>query len=112
MRPIYYILDDDNNPVPGETVVAWGRWLAEDENRRVVAKTKIGAEIEVSTIFLGIDHGFGFLDDAAPPILFETMVFGGPRDQEQWRYATWNEAKEGHEDAVRAVYREVTGRDE
>jgi hypothetical protein len=45
----------------------------------------------VSTVFLGIDHGFG--DD---PILFETMVFGGEYDGIQKRYSTWDEAVEGH----------------
>jgi hypothetical protein len=44
-------------------------------------------------VFLGIDHNF-FGD--GPPILFETMVFGGPMDQDQRRYSTWDEAEFGH----------------
>lgn len=39
--------------------------------------------VSVSTVFLGMDHRhFG----EGPPILFETMVFGGPLDMQQVRY--------------------------
>ena len=48
---------------------------------------------KISTVFLGIDHQFGM---GSPPILFETMVFGGELDQEQERYCTYREAEEGH----------------
>jgi hypothetical protein len=37
-----------------------------------------------------------------PPILFETMIFGGPYDQYMDRYCTWAEAEAGH---ARAVYK-------
>jgi hypothetical protein len=40
---------------------------------------------------------------ASVPIIFETMVFGGPLDQEQWRYATKEAALAGHDQAVAAV---------
>jgi hypothetical protein len=64
-----------------------------------VAKTKVG-DAEVSTVFLGLDHGW---EVDAPPILFETMVFGGVLDQEQVRYATWAEAESGHAAMVARV---------
>ena len=54
----------------------------------------------ISTVFLGIDHNFG---DDSPPLLFETMVFGGKFDQEQDRYATYDEALAGHEAMKRRV---------
>lgn len=47
----------------------------------------------VSTVFLGLDHNFG---GDGPPILFETMVFGGPLTDEMERYVTWDEAAAGH----------------
>jgi hypothetical protein len=47
----------------------------------------------ISTVFLGIDHN---LEGDGPPLLFETMVFGGKLDQEQDRYATYDEALAGH----------------
>lgn len=31
-----------------------------------------------------------------PPIVFETLVFGGPFSDEMDRYCTWAEAVEGH----------------
>ncbi len=37
------------------------------------------------------------------PELFESMVFGGKRDKECWRYATWGEAEAGHQKLVREL---------
>jgi hypothetical protein len=48
----------------------------------------------VSTIFLGLDRRF---EGEGPPILFETMVFGGKHDQYQERCATWDEAEAMHQ---------------
>lgn len=46
----------------------------------------------VSTVFLGIDHNvFG-----GPPLLFETMIFGGVHDETQLRCSKWDEAEEMH----------------
>ena len=64
-----------------------------------VAKTTVG-EIEISTVFLAVDHR---LSKAGPPILFETMVFGGELDQKQERYSTWEEAEAGHKAMVKQV---------
>ncbi len=51
---------------------------------------------EVSTVFLGLDHSWG----SGPPLVFETMIFGGPNDQYQERYATYEEAEAGHKRAM------------
>ena len=51
-------------------------------------------QIMVSTVFLGIN--LRFLDDG-DPLLFETLVFNGPCNDEGDRYSTWVEAEEGHE---------------
>ena len=61
-----------------------------------VAET-ISDEIRVSTVFLGLDHSY----DGKGPVLFETMIFGGEHDQDQWRYKTWDEAEEGHFEACK-----------
>ena len=61
-------------------------------------KTKVG-EAEVSTVFLGLDHSFV----SGPPVLFETMIFGGQYDQEMWRYHTKAEAEIGHKAVVQAL---------
>ena len=72
--------------------ILWG--AAFDSPNRIVARDKAG-EVEVSTVFLGLDHGFG--DEV---LLFETIVFGGEKDGDVRRYATWNEAKKGHAEAL------------
>lgn len=59
---------------------------------RTVKKSSIG-EVSISTVFLVINHNFG----DGPPLLFETMIFGGPEDEFQQRYFTWDEAAAGHE---------------
>ena len=74
----------------------WGEWFK--KNDKHIANTAKGG-IRVSTIFLGSDHNWG----SGVPILFETMIFGGKYDQEQWRYCTWEEAEEGHKKACQLV---------
>lgn len=64
---------------------------------RSVAKTDIGEEVFVSTVFLGIDHNHS---GKGPPVLFETMVFGGKQDGLCHRYCTWDEAEVGHHEVV------------
>ena len=93
-------------PVPCFDVLDWARWYETAE--RTVAQTHIGP-LRVSTVFLGIDHGFR----VNRVRLFETMIFG---DQDhmiqlnpnrpgrlmrstldyQERYETWAEAEAGH----------------
>lgn len=94
-----YILRD-KIPVEIDEISEWGRWIEGLQNR-IVAKDMIG-KVKVSTVFLGIDHGFG----DGPPILFETMIFGGEHDDYQERYSTWEQAEEGHKRAVRLVKEE------
>jgi hypothetical protein len=94
-RPRYYVLDGHE---PREAkLLEWGRWFEDIRNRRV-AETALGP-VRVSTIFIGLDHSFG----DGPPVLFETMIFGGDRDGEQWRYCTWAEAELGHMELVEAL---------
>jgi len=66
-----------------------------------VAHTTIG-QVLISTVFLGLDHQWG----DGPPLLFETMVFGGAYHHECERYSTWDEAEAGHKiwcETVRTV---------
>lgn len=89
---IYYILGPDGRtPVPCPDPIEWARWFGAVGNRSV-ASTAVGV-VRVSTVFLGLDHAFA----GGPPALFETMVFGGPLDQDGERYSTWAEAEAGHE---------------
>jgi len=73
---------------------------------RHVGDTKVG-DIWVSTVFLCMDHGFGrgSDDEDYNPVLFETMIFGGPHDQEYCeRYCTWDEAVRGHREACKVAF--------
>jgi len=65
----------------------------------ITVKSTNISDILISTVFLGIDHAFG----RGEPILFETMIFGGEHNEYQERYATWEEAEEGHHRACELV---------
>ena len=84
-----YILDDARQAVRADER-KWKEWRAEADRR--VAFTTVG-EASVSTVFLGQDHSF---EKNGPPLLFETMVFGGPQDGEMERCSTWAEAEAMH----------------
>ena len=89
-----YILDG-RMPVPEPDLIRWAVWYEDPDDRRVAKDERDG--VQVSTVFLGLDHGWG----DGPPILFETMIFGGPHNKYQERYATWEEAEAGHARAVK-----------
>lgn len=88
---IVYILEGPD-PVPCDDIVKWAEWFETHyEERRVGLTEKRG--VYVSTVFLGIDHNFGF---AGEPVLFETMVFKKGKEVHQERYRNWGEAEAGH----------------
>lgn len=102
----YYILDADGEPVPCDNLEKFGRWF-ETAERRVCRDYDEGDEerkILVSTVFLGIDHNF---TESGPPVLWETMVFGGPLDQEQDRYTSRDAAILGHQRMCERVMQAV-----
>ena len=90
-----YILDKNHKLIKAD-LMTWARFFEDMKNRRV-AQDIIG-DIKVSTVFLGIDYNFG---EKGNPLLFETMIFGGKRDEEQWRWHTWKEAEQGHKKIVK-----------
>lgn len=93
----HYILEN-REPVEVADILTWARWFETAD--RIVEQTTLSREVTVSTVFLGLDHRFV---GGGPPLLFETMVFGGKRDGAQWRYSTWDEAAAGHEAAVNGL---------
>jgi hypothetical protein len=88
------------------TIQEWAEKF-DRSNTKVAHDTigEIGSTIDVSTVFLGIDHSFSAIRDNGDhkPVLFETMVFGGKHDQYQERYCTWDEAVAGHKRVVEMV---------
>ena len=89
-----YILDENGNPVLETDILKWGKWMQKAD--RHIAFDRLPMGVQVSTVFLGLDHSFSDGD----PVLWETMIFGGPHDQYQERYATLEAAKHGHMQAL------------
>lgn len=97
--------------------IGMGDWTAlmEDIPYRIVAKTYLPSlddpQVEVSTVWLGHDVGWlmAFIanDQDAPPIIFETMVFGDGLDLEGRRYSTEEQARAGHAEVVHEVLERV-----
>ena len=79
---------DGHEAKPANTM-EWAQWF-ETADRNV--RSTILGEARVSTVFLGLDHSFG----DGPPLLFETMIFGGSHDEYQDRCSTWDEAEAMH----------------
>lgn len=108
----YILAKDEKTPVP-VSLSRWAKWR-ETADRRVayyssgfhrggIPVDRWDSGISVSTVFLGLDHN---LDDKGEPILFETMVFGGPHDGYTKRYSTFVEAINGHEHTISKVLNE------
>jgi hypothetical protein len=97
----------NRGPVKLETLKAWMEEMTRRDRIAAetgvdpwrVDETEIGA-VRISTVFLGLDHNY---TRRGPPILFETMIFGGRLDHFQNRCATWAEAEAMHAEAVRLV---------
>lgn len=85
-----YILKN-REVVPCDDVIEWGEFMQKPE--RIIKQENIG-DIKVSTVFLGIDHDF-FRN--GPPLVFETMMFGGPFSHECLRSRHILHAKTDHE---------------
>ena len=90
----HYILD--GRKAIRADLMTWAKWFEKAD--RKVAHDIIG-DARISTVFLGLDHSFGY----GPKALFETMVFGGPLDQEQERCTTWEQAEAQHAAMVNRV---------
>lgn len=104
MKNMYYILDEFGNPVEESDILKWGKWFSENNERRVIRKTKIdNGNIVVSTVFLGINHNFR----DGEPLIFETMVFCinelNPMHNYQLRYSDKVSAVSGHKKIVDSI---------
>lgn len=97
--PMYY--DPDGNPCGLRT---WAR-LRQDRSVQVVAQEEVdlpgGDRAFVSTVWLGMDHSFGY---GRQPLIFETMIFweAGNYASEDYceRWTTRAQALAGHDQAL------------
>lgn len=96
-RQRLFTMDRWGRPVPAKDVLQWAAWF-EIKDRTIdytmiKEATRRREAIYVSTVFLGINHNFA---DDGPPVLFETMIFGGPYNEQGERYITRGKALKGH----------------
>jgi hypothetical protein len=98
----WYILDNNNRPV-NKPVLEAAKWIEDNQIRSRVRYNELtdlnGNEVRVSTVFLGLDHAW----KSPIPVLWETMIFGGEHDQYQERYTSYEDAVEGHQNAVNLI---------
>lgn len=92
-----YILNEQGEPELCEDIIAWCKWFGTVD--RHVGDDHIG-DVHVSTVFLASDHDFTM---QGPPVLWETMIFGGEHDQYCDRYTSRADAEAGHAAALRMV---------
>lgn len=86
-----YILNG-RTPERCDDIEKFAMWY--EKANRIVAKDVVGGgDVLVSTVFLGFDHQW---DDGEPPLLFETMIFGGKHNETLERCSTWDQAVAGH----------------
>jgi hypothetical protein len=88
--------DMEGNPCTAEEFMGLFRC-----NQLEVTKIK---GLTVSTIYLGIDHGYG---KEWPPLIFETMIFDQMQDGNGevgcWRYRTKQAALDNHAEILRLI---------
>jgi hypothetical protein len=92
-----YVLDAAGNPQPEHDLLAWAQWMGTGDNS-VIKREQVG-RVRVSTVFLGLDHGWG----TGQPLMWETMVYGGKLDGTCERYTSRADAIEGHARVVARV---------
>lgn len=76
----------------------WSERRRDEEHLRV-AVTEVG-DVMISTVWIGM-RGLSHPD--GPPLIFETIVFGGPLNLELDRYPTEVQAIAGHDQMVARV---------
>jgi|SRR5581483_1218426 len=102
----YRLAEDGKTPMPVKDVLEWAKFF-ENGKERILRQDHFGFRggIMVSTVFLGMDHGFGRFhpDKLYRPVLWETMIFGGEHHDWQNRACSHDEALANHAEAVALV---------
>ena len=98
---MWYLLDENNQPYPVEIK----ELTTENTSKnKVVQQDTLPNGKFVSTVFLGLDHGFsGRNKPGYKPVLWETMVFPDDEsgaDEYMERYTSYEDALEGHKRAL------------
>lgn len=99
----FFVMNSHHQVMRTPTVQYWIKWMGNAHSSIIVGRTEIDSSIYVSTVFLGMGNSH----NGSTPKMFETMIFGGPRDQEQSRFQTWDEAVKGHDAVVKSLVEEL-----
>lgn len=101
----YRLIDQEVVPLHGDDAVMTWAMTFGSKAHRVIKQEWIGGQF-ISTVFLGLDHSYS---DEGPPLVFETMIFHGPHNQEyQERASSYAEALVMHAEAVALLLSEMT----
>lgn len=92
---------DGHTPVVEPDLMRWGRWFETADRHVALTEHEF---FWVSTVFLGLDHGFY---GEGPPLVFESMAFVDGLSTDCARYASWDEAEIGHHAMVRRMLEHV-----
>lgn len=104
MKTLNYIFNEHGMPVAEPEPRKWAAWMARADTS--VAQSEIGTAV-VCTTFLGLDHN---LSATGPPILWETIVFGGPLSEQSDRCAGSREQAEAmHSEMIARVHLRLAG---
>lgn len=95
----YY--DKDGSPLTRAEYVEkkYGAGAKTEPSYKRIAESTLSNGKWVSTVWLGLDHRFGYEHDL-PPLIFETMVFASGDDSadlDMRRYSTEAQAIAGHD---------------
>jgi hypothetical protein len=90
-----YVLDVEGQPLRVDDLIAWAEWFEYAD--KTIALDHQEGDVRISTIFLGLDLR---MFSEGPPLLYETMIFGGPHHLYCRRASTKAEALQCHRDAV------------
>lgn len=101
----YKLAEDGRTPVK-VTFMEFLDWQVANQDLLQVRHSQIG-NYDVSTVFLGLNHNWR---REGPPVLWETMVFGGRLDARmQSRYTSYEDALKGHEAILAAIRKAALG---
>ena len=102
---MWYMLDEENNPVPALDATEYFNWRDQNENKRVVKQETVNNKY-VSTVFLGMDHNTDPYNNNGSPVLFETMVFPDKENYSEMyckRCCFYDDALLMHQEAIQWV---------
>lgn len=113
IKNLYFRRDGTPYPPGHEGMMEWAKDFENMELRRV-GQDFLPNGIEVSTVWLGLDHNYA---PRGRPLIFETMLFVAQKKEieifgrihsfdreeigDQWRYSTEEEALRGHKMLVK-----------